>query len=292
MNSFLKSVGYSKIDRWAQVERLLEQSIDEKKPKDCITREDDSSLVEYERFDLAMGGIKFFCEEEADGDIHLDECVPFGKTFDNVINNEDCVYVNKRIETEGFTGMCDDPRLGISLIFYIINPLDYIKVFKESKIIEDCSVQFFAMAQSGKIILPTMVRAENNEEFKKDMMAKNKLLAEAKKGNQEAIESLTISDIDKYAMVSQRIHNEDILSIVDTSIVPYGSESDMYSITGIIEVVMEENNSVTNEKVFHMLIRCNDIPMDVFINSEDLLGEPAVGRRFRGNVWLQGRLVQ
>jgi hypothetical protein len=30
--------------------------------------------------------------------------------------------------------------------------------------------------------------------------------------------------------------------------------------------------------------------IDMCINSEDLLGEPAAGRRFRGNIWLQGQL--
>ena len=29
---------------------------------------------------------------------------------------------------------------------------------------------------------------------------------------------------------------------------------------------------------------------DVCINEKDLLGEPAIGRRFRGNVWMQGNL--
>ena len=28
----------------------------------------------------------------------------------------------------------------------------------------------------------------------------------------------------------------------------------------------------------------------VCINEKDLLGEPAIGRRFRGNVWMQGNL--
>ena len=28
----------------------------------------------------------------------------------------------------------------------------------------------------------------------------------------------------------------------------------------------------------------------VFVNEKDLLGEPEVGRRFRGNIWLQGEI--
>ena len=45
-----------------------------------------------------------------------------------------------------------------------------------------------------------------------------------------AIENLTLEDIDTYSMLSRRIANEDILSIVDSYFMPYGIESDQYSI--------------------------------------------------------------
>ena len=32
----------------------------------------------------------------------------------------------------------------------------------------------------------------------------------------------------------------------------------------------------------------NELTFDVGINKIDLLGEPQVGRRFKGNIWLQG----
>jgi hypothetical protein len=37
-----------------------------------------------------------------------------------------------------------------------------------------------------------------------------------------------------------------------------------------------------------MEIMCNDILFSVCINQKDLLGEPEVGRRFKGNIWMQG----
>ena len=49
-----------------------------------------------------------------------------------------------------------------------------------------------------------------------------------------------------------------------------------------------EQNSLTGEDVYIMEIMCNDIPFSVCINKKDLLGEPAIGRRFKGIVWLQG----
>ena len=123
-------------------------------------------------------------------------------------------------------------------------------------------------------------------------MKKNKLIAEAQKGNIEAIENLTIKEIDNYAKVSMRIKNEDLLSIVDTSIMPSGSESEMYNIMGNIISVSSETNVQTGEKLWVLQVESNEIIMDISINSEDLTGEPEAGRRFRGNVWLQGKLMK
>ena len=37
-----------------------------------------------------------------------------------------------------------------------------------------------------------------------------------------------------------------------------------------------------------MTLDCNGLEFDVCINENDLLGEPQVGRRFKGVIWLQG----
>ena len=48
------------------------------------------------------------------------------------------------------------------------------------------------------------------------------MIAAARQGDAEAIESLTLEDIDTYAAVNQRILKEDLFSIVDTLFMPYG----------------------------------------------------------------------
>ena len=104
------------------------------------------------------------------------------------------------------------------------------------------------------------------------------------------MQSLTFDDIDQYAVVSRRIRKEDIYSIVETSFIPYGSESDNYSILGYINSVERQKNSYTKEEFYVMNVECNEMNYDVCIHVDDLLGEPAVGRRFRGNIWMQGKV--
>ncbi len=38
----------------------------------------------------------------------------------------------------------------------------------------------------------------------------------ARKGDEEAIESLTLEDMDTYSMISQRIQEEDLFTVIDT----------------------------------------------------------------------------
>lgn len=290
MHSFLRTVGYSEVVHENEAQDLIARTISNAQECEKYIREDKTGMVEFSRLITSMCGIKVFGEEDSEGHFHMTGYMPYCNGFDNTENKEEDIYINKQVNGEGYTGMCDDSRLGISLIFGINNPVTYFEKYGGAKCISDKAVTITALGQAGKIILPTLVRSENEEKFKQDINKKNKLIAEAKKGNQEAIENLTIEDIDRYAMVSQRIKNEDILSIVDTSLVPYGSESDMYVLTGIIDTLLPEENRDTGEKVWQMIVHCNEIPMTVIINDKDMIGEPKVGRRFRGNVWLQGRL--
>ena len=110
------------------------------------------------------------------------------------------------------------------------------------------------------------------------------------KSDEEAIESLTMEDMDTYAMISRRIQNEDILSIVDSYLMPYSMECDQYRILGKILSVREIRNTHTGEILYRMTLNCNDLIFDICINRADLLGEPMAGRRFRGRIWLQGNI--
>lgn len=95
-------------------------------------------------------------------------------------------------------------------------------------------------------------------------------------------------DIDQFNQAAMRIQHEDLYSIVDTCFMPAGMECDQYSIIGDILEMEEIENTFTHEKIYHFLLECNDIHFSVIINQKDLFGEPAVGRRFKGDVWLQG----
>ena len=84
------------------------------------------------------------------------------------------------------------------------------------------------------------------------------------------------------------IENEDILSIVMSHFMPCGVECDQYSVLGEIVDFNFVKNIVTDEEICVMILSCNDLQFDICINRADLYGEPAVGRRFKGTIWMQG----
>ena len=47
-------------------------------------------------------------------------------------------------------------------------------------------------------------------------------------------------------------------------------------------------NGYNKEIVYNLLIEANGLMINVGINEADLQGDPKVGRRFRGEIWLQG----
>ena len=87
------------------------------------------------------------------------------------------------------------------------------------------------------------------------------------------------------------VTGEDLFSMVETSIIPCGVECELYRIVGTILDVRHVQNLITGERVILMNISCNDYKIRLAINEMDLIGEPEKGRRFRGDIWLQGLML-
>ena len=104
------------------------------------------------------------------------------------------------------------------------------------------------------------------------------------------MEHLTLQDMDVYTSLSRRVMREDIFSIVESSFMPYGIESDQYTVLGEILDCRKICNHMTGEEIWNIALNCNNILFDVCINAKDLLGEPAIGRRLRAQIWLQGKI--
>jgi hypothetical protein len=145
-----------------------------------------------------------------------------------------------------------------------------------------------ALSVSGTIILPLNKNEKDKKRIQRDSLNRNRLIAAARKGDEEAIENLTLDDMDTYTAISRRILTDDVFTLVDTYFMPYGVECDQYSVLGEITDLSLRVNRMTGEEIYVMRLNCNDLQFDVCINRQDLFGEPKIGRRFKGVIWMQG----
>ena len=287
MHSYLRAIGFSKYKSRRQLEQVYASTLRAPNRKIITTISVDTSLLQYEKDFGPSMGIALVGEYDIEGNLSIEHYYPYlkGDTYAEY----ERITIEKQTDKESYAGICEDYHLGTTLIFYVINTADYAK----SKWFNYSNRGFSQVKFSGLSIQGTILLGvnKNRQQIKNEMNQKinrNNLLAAARNGDTEALENLTIEEMDTYTLVNARMKSEDLLSIVSTSFMPCGVECDHYMIIGNIIKVTEIINQLTEEKVFNLLVEVNDIVINVGINSLDLQGEPKEGRRFRGEIWLQG----
>ena len=286
MHKFLRAIGFSEIRKKDLI--MITDEIVERPELMKIT--EDSEGNEFAEFSKSFAediGITVRGTYDEEDDFQMEYYFPY--SLGTEISTQEQIDVEKHAEKESYAGVCDEIRIGVTLIFYMQNVADFLSEHRKNIHTQNIRGAILsALSVEGKILLPVQQKKTAKQTYNKNSEKRNQLIAEAREGNEEAIENLTLADMDTYSSISKRITKEDILSIVDSYFMPYGIESDQYSVLGNIIDVKELYNSITNEKLYRITLNCNDMVFDVTINEKDLLGEPAIGRRFKGNIWMQG----
>lgn len=289
MHQYLRAIGFSNISNKKQLNTLLEDVINHADEKNYLETDNECVIVEYIKEYANSIGIVIRGEYDSDEKFTLDFYYPICRGIH--ISTEDDISIERHAEKESFACVCDDVKIGVSLIFYLQNAVDYLKSCKMNlKRKYTTTVIFSGLSIQGKIMLPINKNEKEKNKVKKASKNRYHLLAAARRGDEDAIESLTLEDIDTYTTISRKILKEDVFSLVDSYFMPYGVECDQYSILGEIEDVETVVNKYTNEEVYLITLNCNEILFDICINKNDLLGEPMVGRRFKGVLWMQGKV--
>ncbi len=290
MHQYMQAIGFdvnAGRDVW---QKLWEQAVQSPSGEDAFRRKNGSLFVRYYK-EVAPGMGFAMCGEEEDGGIfHLEHCYPYYSGDSTPLKEE--VVVNRRVDADVYTGMCEDDRVGVSLIFFLQNDMAYRQ---NRDLLQDTSVQasvvLSALSLSGKILLGVKTADERVVSRVPDLSHRYELIAEAKKGNTDAMESLAEEESDLYELVCDRSLHEDLYSIVDTTFIPFGSESDNYTIVANILSCKKVKNNITGVSIYVMHLECDDMELSLAIREADLYGEPEPGRRFKGTIWLQGQVL-
>jgi len=289
MHSFLRAIGFSKLKKKKELDQLIKEIIEHPTRLEISKDSNGNEFAEISKEFGGCIGITICGEYLDDETFHMDYYYPYFCGSPN--KTEAGIEVEKHSEKESYAGICDEVNLGVSLIFYLQNISEFLKEKqKNAKQLNTLTATLSALSLDGKILFPIQKSEKQIQNTKINSQNRNHLIAAARDGDEDAIENLTLEDIDLYSKISRRIIKEDILTIVDSYFMPFGIESDQYSVLGEIGNFALVKNKITQEDIYIMTINSNDVVFDVCINKKDLLGEPIIGRRFKGNVWMQGRI--
>ena len=283
MHKFLRAIGFSDITK-KDLDILIEEIKERPELMKVTTDSEGNEFGEFSREFAPNMGIIVRGSYLEDDSFEVEYYTPY--FLGSQVTTQEPIDIEKHSEKESYAGVCDDPRIGVTLIFYLQNVADYLSERKARSSDVNGGALLAGLSVDGKILLPEVKKAvKAGRPNQKD---RSQLISEARDGDEDAIESLTLEDMDTYSMLSKRVMNEDILTIVSSCFMPYGIESDQYSVLAEIVDLLEIENSLTSDIIYCMKLKCNDMTFDVCINKKDLMGEPEIGRRFKGNIWMQG----
>ncbi len=290
MHSFLRAIGFSEYTSKANIEDLLNYSSTAADSQHELVGFGDDRVAEVKKsfggdFGLIFSGT---CMDE--DYIDIDYYYPYVYSEAGSVKTK--INVEKRVFNNSFSAVFEDTRIGVSVIFYLQNTIDYMDIMANNEENPNALFKVFlsALSTSGTILLPiNMTEAEQKRRTVANI-GRAMLIEKARMGDEAAIEKLTLDDMDMYSKLSNRIRTEDIFTIVDSCFMPYGLECDLYTIIADILNVRKCVNTKTGEEIYLLTLNYNGIHIETAVNKKDLIGEPLVGRRFKGVIWLQGRV--
>lgn len=289
MHKYLSAVGFKHMESRKQLNKLLEYAESNFQWEKTVKVKDHMEISERVMHFTKDTGLMIYGTYDQNDNYEREYYIPFfegkgEKKFEEVA-------VERHSSKNSYAGACEYPGIGITIIYYLQNAVEYLSELNFGQFNQTAvSLTLSGLASEGKILLPVIQEKQNFMEKEESLRKHSKLIKEARSGDENAIESLTMQEMDTYSMISKRIETEDVLSIVSTYFMPCGLECDQYSILGEILHFEKRENSLTKEQIYVLTVECNSLEFDVCINAEDLMGEPEIGRRLKANIWLQGRI--
>lgn len=289
MHKYLSAIGFKHIESREQLNKLLEFTENCFQFEKTVKVKNNVEMSERIKHFTKDMGLMICGTYDQDESYEREYYIPFflgkgSKKFDDVA-------IERHISKNSYAGACEYANIGITIIYYLQNAVEYLSELNFGQFNkESVSLTLSGLASEGKILLPVMQEKQSFIEKEESLRRHSKLIKEARSGDESAIESLTMQEMDTYSMISKRIETEDVLSIVSTYFMPCGLECDQYSILGEILHYERRENSLTKEQLYVMTLDCNGLEFDVCINAEDLMGEPEIGRRLKASIWLQGKI--
>lgn len=290
MESPITAIGFSKIDSEYKIEDIVGEILDTPTKQVASRMANNDILAEY---------AKMFAEDtyvmvrivvkagQKDTKIQVEQCEPYVESH-HVVAVEDLMV--ECIDDEyTYYAVCEEKETGMQFIFWLQNVIEYIETLDTEQVFNE--VKVVGIAMEGTIILP-IEKNEEEEVVEKEERDKLKVMIQrAREGDEDAKEQLEQEERELDEQLKERMMEEDFLSIMSGYFVPTTLVDATYAILGEITHISTRKNNKTNEEIYLFVLNVNDMPLEIVINKNMLIGIPSIGMRFMGTCWLQGSIV-
>lgn len=252
--------------------------------------EEENSLLS--QFGISLGtriGITVCGQFDESDEFYPEYYYPYLEAI--VPSTDESITTERRLDHNAFVGIVEDYRVGATLIYRVQNGIDCLRHLQlNPDALVGATTSLTALSMEGKVLLPINKSSEERLMGNIHALDRSDLVRKAVDGDEKAYQALTIADMETYQNISTHLLTEDIYTLVDSYLMPTGIEGELYQIMGDIYGVDSVTNRITGEEVVILTLEVNGINIDIAINRKDLYGEPRVGRRFKGKIWMQGRI--
>ena len=185
MHKFLRAVGFSKITKEELndiFQKIIERPMLQKVAEDSEGNEFAELSIEFgDFFGLSLRGT--FNENDS---FEMSYYYPY--FCGNKISTTEQIDIEKHAEKESYAGICDEVRIGVTLIFYLQNVVDFLAVKGSKKYMNlEEGVILGALSTEGKILLPINKTEKKNKQNQQNTTDRNYLVAAARDGDENAM---------------------------------------------------------------------------------------------------------
>ena len=156
----MRSIGFKNLTNRKELQKLLTDVIIEGTERSYTSNGEDTLLAEFCRdfTEVIEGskdnsiGIAVCGEFDNDDKFTYDYYFPYLRS--NNISSEEDVTIERHAAQESYAGVCDDVRVGISLIFYLQNMISYVKIKNSNQLpIKGTTLTLTALSTKGTIMM-------------------------------------------------------------------------------------------------------------------------------------------
>ena len=247
MHKFLRAIGFSSLNDKKKLKEILTDAVMTSTDRGFTQLDENTKVAIMSKNISPSLGISVCGEFDEEGHFIYDYYFPYLRSYVKSIQEE--ISVEQHSSQISFAGVCEEMNFGVIVIFYLQNFAGYFDAKNAGKL-DKSYVSLTGLSTNGMVIFPL---AKNPIERKSEKIYAQKrktLMQDAKKGIESAIESLTMQDMGLYNTICKKIQESDVYSLVDSTFIPCGVESDHYAVLGEILHVNQETNMYTNEKIY------------------------------------------